>query len=110
LNREIRKRSNTIASISDDGNADRYKNELHAKIEANFATLGRLQIQCLEEAKQRGNQSVSSDDCLESETVFKFMKYQQRVRHMKVMWLKTFTKAKAGVQILQFTTDITKKI
>jgi len=29
---------------------------------------------------------------------------------MKVMWLKTFIKAKAGVQILQFTTDITKKI
>lgn len=29
---------------------------------------------------------------------------------MKVMWLKAFTKAKAGVQILQFTSDITKKI
>ena len=53
---------------------------------------------------------MSSEDCIENETVFKFMKYQQRVRHMKVMWFKTFVKAKAGLQVLQFTADITKKI
>ena len=29
---------------------------------------------------------------------------------MKVMWLKAFIKAKAGVQILRFTSDITRKI
>jgi phage-related protein len=38
------------------------------------------------------------------------MKYQQRVRHMKVMWFKTFIKAKAGLQVLLWTTEIVKKI
>jgi hypothetical protein len=68
-----------------------------------------MQKNALSEAKDRAN-SVTTDDCIENETVFKFMKYGQRVRHMKVMWLKTFTKAKAGSQILHFTSDITKKI
>ncbi len=83
---------------------------MNAKIAANQQLIEKLKLQCLEESRQRGNDSVSSEDCIENETVFKFMKYQQRVRHMKVMWFKTFVKAKAGLQILQFTADITKKI
>jgi hypothetical protein len=67
------------------------------KIEANKAQLDRLRIQCIEDIKQRGREDISSDNCAENETVFKFMKFQQRKRHMKVMWLKAFTKAKAGV-------------
>lgn len=35
FNRDIRKRSNTIASISDDGNQDKYKKEMNEKIQAN---------------------------------------------------------------------------
>jgi hypothetical protein len=68
-----------------------------------------MQKHALDEARGR-TKSVSTDDCIENETVFKFMKYGQRMRHMRVMWIKTFTKAKAGSQILHFTSDITKKI
>ena len=94
------KRSNTIASLSDDGNQDKYRKEINDKIMVNRNIIDRLKMQCIEDLRQRGKESVSSEDCVENETVFKFMKYQQRVRHMRVMWLKTFTKAKAGVQVL----------
>ena len=59
----IRKRSNTIVSISDDGNQDKYKKEISEKIKANLQTLQRLKVNCLEESRQRGRDLVSSDDC-----------------------------------------------
>jgi hypothetical protein len=65
-----------VFSLSDEGNQERYKYEIRSLIDANIVVIKRLQTQCLEDYKLRGTDDVSSDDCIENETVFKFMKYQ----------------------------------
>jgi len=99
----------TIASLSDEANDEKTKQDMEKKIETNQKVIDQMQINALADARDRLG-SLTTEDCIENETVFKFMKYGQRVRHLKVMWLKTFTKAKAGSQILAFRHDITKKI
>lgn len=45
------KRSNTIASMSEDGNQDKYRKEINDKIQANRNIIDRLQIQCNEDLR-----------------------------------------------------------
>ena len=108
--RMLQKRSHTIASISDEANDDKVRAEMQAKIDANEETIDKMCAECMKLSNEREKGSILSNMCQENSTVFNFMKYQQRERHITAMWLKAFIKAKAGAQVLQFTSDITKKI
>lgn len=100
----------TIISASDEANDEKIKQEMQKKIDANESQIEKLQKECLKVACDIDKRSLNTVDCQENATVFNFMKYQQREKHIQAMWWRTFHKAKAGAQILQFTSDITKKI
>jgi len=47
---------------------------------------------------------------VENATVFQFLLYKQRVRHIRAMWRKAFVKSKAAGQFINFIRDIQDKI
>ena len=69
-----------------------------------------MQYNCLHDAKMKPAGDISSDDCVENATVFQFLLYKQRVRHMEAMWRKAFIKSKAAGQFIKFIRDIQDKI
>ena len=68
--------------------------------------IDRMQHICMLDSAQRNNDDISSDECLENATVFQFLAYRQRMRHMSSMWRKCYIKAKAAGQVLTFVRDI----
>lgn len=84
--------------MAEETNDAKIKAELEAKIEANAEIIEKLRLECVREAAEMGTKDheVSSDECVENATVFNFMKHEQRVRHLKVLWIKVLKKAKAG--------------
>lgn len=47
---------------------------------------------------------------MENATVFQFLLYKQRMRHMEAMWRKCYVKAKAAGQFAKFVRDMQDKI
>ena len=70
----------------------------------------RLQKICLNDSKLKPTYDISSDECVENATVFEFLLYKQRMRHMESMWRKVFSKAKAAGQIVKFIRDMQDKV
>ena len=64
----------------------------------------------MEDSKSKPNEEISSDECVENATVFQFLLYKQRMRHMEAMWRQVFLKAKAAGQFIKFIRDIQDKI
>ena len=62
------------------------------------------------DSKLKHKDDIMSDDCVENATVFQFLLYKQRVRHIVAMWRKAFIKAKAAGQFIKFVGDIKDKI
>lgn len=65
-----------------------------------------MEFNCLNDAKSKPNYEISSDDCVENATVFEFLLYKQRMRHMEALWRKVYVKAKAAGQFVKFIRDI----
>lgn len=68
--------------------------------------MDKLQYTCMKASKQKPEGEISSDECNENATVFQFLLYKQRVRHIEAMWRKTYLKAKAAGQFVKFVRDI----
>ena len=85
---------------------DYLREEFPKIIESQETEIERIQQICLNDAKTKPNHDISSDECVENATVFQFLLYKQRMRHMEAMWRKTFAKAKAAGQFIKFIRDI----
>ena len=75
---------------------DKLRVQFPTLIENQGDEINRLQYHCMNDAKEKPDGDISSEDCVENATVFQFLLFKQRMRHMEAMWRKAFVKAKAA--------------
>lgn len=103
----MRIRNSRLKRINEqDDYFDKLRETFPRVIEQHEEVIDRMQYNCLNDAKMKPTEDISSDDCVENATVFQFLLYKQRVRHMEAMWRKAFVKSKAAGQFIKFVRDI----
>ena len=56
------------------------------------------------------NKSIDSGDCYENAELFTIMNENEKVDHIRDLWMKSFSKAKGGARVLRFANDLSNKI